>query len=104
MSDSIVGRFVWHELLTTDPQAALPFYSDVVGWKTQPWESGEYTMWVGGEGPLGGTMKLPDEARKMGAPPHWTSNVAVADVDATVAQARKLGGRVYVEPNDIPQV
>jgi len=104
MSDAIVGRFVWHDLLTTDPKAALSFYEDVVGWKTQPWESGEYTMWVGGEGPLGGTMKLPDEARKMGAPPHWTSNVAVADVDASVAQVRKLGGRVYVEPNDIPKV
>jgi predicted enzyme related to lactoylglutathione lyase len=32
---------------------------------------------------------LPEQAKRMGAPPHWTSNVRVADVDATVAQAKK---------------
>ncbi len=104
MSDAILSRFVWHELLTTDPKAAVAFYGEVVGWKTQAWENGQYTMWVGSQGPLGGTMDLPEPARKMGAPPHWTSNVAVKDVDATVAQARERGGRVYVEPNDIPNV
>ena len=28
------GRFVWHELMTPDPEAALKFYTQVVGWKT----------------------------------------------------------------------
>ena len=32
----IRGRFVWHELMTTDPQAAGTFYSKVLPWKTQP--------------------------------------------------------------------
>jgi predicted enzyme related to lactoylglutathione lyase len=104
MSDAIVSHFVWHELLTTDPKAAMAFYGDVVGWKTQPWENGQYTMWVASQGPLGGTMELPEPARKMGTPPHWTANVAVKDVDATVVHARERGGRVYVEPNDIPNV
>jgi predicted enzyme related to lactoylglutathione lyase len=104
MSDTIAGRFVWHELLTTDPQTAVSFYGDVVGWKTQAWEGGQYTMWVGSQGPLGGTTELPERVRKMGAPPHWTSNVAVHDVDATAAKALELGGRVYVEPSDIPNV
>ncbi len=34
MSESNTGRFVWYELLTTDTQAAVAFYSEVVGWKT----------------------------------------------------------------------
>jgi hypothetical protein len=39
----------------------------VVGWKTQPFEESEdYVMWVGGQGPLGGVMTLPDEAAQMG--------------------------------------
>lgn len=104
MSDSNVGRFVWYELLTLDPAAAVPFYSDVIGWKTEPWENGKYTMWVAGQGPIGGTMPLPEAARKMGAPPHWRSNVEVADVDGTVVRAKKLGAQVYVEPTDIPKV
>src|SRR2546425_4951601 len=28
-------RSVWHELMTTDPDAAVGFYSKVVGWKVQ---------------------------------------------------------------------
>ncbi len=28
----MAGRFVWHEVLTTDVAAATAFYADVVGW------------------------------------------------------------------------
>ena len=49
-------------------------------------------------------MTLPEPAKKMGAPPHWMSHVQVADVDATVALARKHDGRVFVEPTDIPTI
>jgi predicted enzyme related to lactoylglutathione lyase len=102
MADNI-GRFVWYELLTSDPKAAIAFYGDVVGWKTQPFE-GDYTMWVGSQGPLGGTMTLPEKAKKMGAPPHWMAHVEVANVDATVAEVRKHDGRIYVEPEEVPKV
>jgi len=62
------GRFVWYEDLAKDPKAAIDFYSDVVGWKTQPFEGNkDYVMWVGSQGPLGGVMKLPDEVSKMGS-------------------------------------
>jgi predicted enzyme related to lactoylglutathione lyase len=103
MATSNKGLFVWYENLTRDVQAAIAFYSDVVGWKTQPFQA-DYIMWVGSQGPLGGVMKLPDEAVKAGAPPHWTAHVQVGDVDAAVALAKKLGGKVYKEPTDIPTV
>jgi uncharacterized protein len=100
------GRFVWYEHLTKDPKAAMAFYSDVVGWKTQPFtETGsDYVMWVGSQGPLGGVMELPEEAAKMGAPPHWMAHVEVENVDATAALAKKLGGKIHKEPTDIPTV
>ena len=99
------GRFVWYELLTSDPKAAIAFYTEVIGWKTQPFDDkGEYMMWVSDQGPLGGVMKLPEEAKKMGAPSHWMSHVQVADVDATVARARKLDAKIHKEPSDIPKV
>jgi predicted enzyme related to lactoylglutathione lyase len=91
--------------MTKDSKAAIAFYGEVVGWKTQPFAEGnDYMMWVGSQGPLGGVMKLPAEAAKMGVPPHWTANVIVANVDATVAQVKKLGGKVRHEPEDIPTV
>ena len=104
MTDTNTGRFVWYELMTTDPKAAVAFYGEVVGWKTQLWEDGGYTMWVSSQGPIGGVMTLPEEAKKMGAPPHWMAHVEVADVDKTVARVRELGGKVYVEPENIPKI
>jgi uncharacterized protein len=100
------GRFVWYEHLTKDPKAAIDFYTDVIGWKTQPFTEagGEYIMWVGSQGPLGGVMKIPDEAAKMGTPPNWMAHVMVENVDATAALAKKLRGKVYKEPADIPTV
>jgi predicted enzyme related to lactoylglutathione lyase len=103
MTDSNIGRFVWYDLLTTDPEASVSFYSHVIGWKSQPFEQ-DYTMFTSEQGPLAGTTGLPEQAKNMGAPPHWASNVAVADADATVALAKKLGGRVFKEPTDYPKV
>src|SRR5687767_12314179 len=103
------GKFVWYELMTTDPSAAEAFYTDVVGWKALPFEGAEipYTMWAKGETPetsVGGVMELPAEARAGGVPPHWLGYVAVPDVDATATQVKKLGGRVIMGPKDIPNV
>lgn len=100
------GDFVWYELLTKDPKAAVPFYTDVVGWTTEAFQGGpmEYTMWVASQGTLGGTMPLPEQAAKMGAPPHWQANVSVTDVDAAVVKVKSLGGQVYSGPHDIPNV
>ena len=104
MANASDGRFVWYDLLTSDVKAASAFYGEVVGWKTQPWEDSHYTLLVGSQGPLGGVMALPDEAKKMGAPPHWMSNVQVANVDETVAQAKKAGAKIHREASDIPKV
>jgi len=96
------GQFVWYEDMTKDPGEAIAFYSDVVGWKTEPFQGSDYTMWVSQQGPLGGVMKAQEEAAK--APASWLAHVQVDDVDATVARARQLGGRIYKEATDIPSV
>ena len=38
MADSILGRFLWYELLTSDMKAAEQFYKPVVGWTVTPFE------------------------------------------------------------------
>jgi predicted enzyme related to lactoylglutathione lyase len=100
------GRFVWYELLTSDPAAAQAFYTNIVGWGTKPFEGSDmpYTMWVRGESAIGGVMALPDEAKSAGAPPNWLMYVGTEDVDATHRQVLELGGRSYVAPQDIPNV
>ncbi len=34
MSDGLRGRFVWYELLTSDPDAAIDFYTRLIGWSS----------------------------------------------------------------------
>ena len=106
MADDLTGSFVWQELLTSDPDAAQPFYKSLIGWETSLWEEGEqpYTMWMKGEVAVGGLMTLPDEAKAMGAPPHWLSYIGTPQVDATVEKAKGLGAKPLFGPMDIPKV
>jgi predicted enzyme related to lactoylglutathione lyase len=105
MANANDGRFVWYEHLTKDPKAAIAFYGDVIGWQTQPFgEGGDYTMWVGSQGPLGGVIGLPEQAAKMGAPPHWMGHVQIENVDASAALVKELGGQIHHGPEDIPTV
>jgi predicted enzyme related to lactoylglutathione lyase len=95
------GRFVWHDLMTSDPKGAEAFYPRAVNWGTQPWEELAYTMWTANGQPLGGVMDLPTEA---GAPPHWLAYVSVPDVDGASSLAESLGGKVLKPGADIPKV
>lgn len=106
MAEGSKGHFGWHELMTTDPAAAIDFYTKVVGWKTAPYEgTGQpYTMWMAGEAAIGGVMELPEQAREAGAPPHWMGYVTTPDAAATVARAESMGGRTVVPPFDVPTV
>jgi uncharacterized protein len=99
------GRFVWHELMTTDVEAAKSFYQNVIGWAANRYEgNADYTLWMAGQTPVGGLMKLSDDAAAMGAPPNWLAYIEVPDVDATIDQVTKLGGAVVVPAQTIDQV
>lgn len=99
----IRGRFIWHELMTTDPEAASAFYSNVIPWKTQPSGMPSYTLWMSGKTRAGGLMALAD-TEAAGTPPHWLIYVGTPDVDATAEAARRLGGKILKAPADIPNV
>lgn len=92
------GRFVWHELLTTDTSAAQEFYKTVVGWSTMDssMPGMEYTLFTAGETPVAGLMTLPKAAVDMGAPPAWLAYVEVPDIEATVTQAQGLGAKLLM--------
>jgi predicted enzyme related to lactoylglutathione lyase len=94
------GKFVWHELLTTDAAAATAFYTKVVPWKTQSWDQDSaYSMWVAKSGPVGGIAK----ADESGAP-RWLPYVGVSDMEGTVQKAKDLGATVVKEPTEIPNM
>jgi predicted enzyme related to lactoylglutathione lyase len=96
------GCFVWYELLTTDMTPAAAFYAGVVGWAVKDASTTElaYTLLTTGDAPVVGLMELPEEGVRMGATPRWLGYVAVDDMDARVAQIRRLGGAILVSPTD----
>jgi uncharacterized protein len=96
------GTFVWYDLAATDLAAGKRFYAELLGWTTEPWPGSDYTMWKAGDVGFGGLMPLSDDARKMGAPPHWLGYLGVADADQAAAKCLTLGGKVYVPGTDIP--
>ena len=93
------SRFVWHDLMTTDVEAAKRFYGELFGWRFERGEGSPYEHISSGGRPIGGMMTL-DPAH--GAPPHWIGYISVDDVDAALAAVGKQGGSVYVPKTDIP--
>jgi predicted enzyme related to lactoylglutathione lyase len=88
--------------MTGDTAAAGSFYPRVLGWRSQnsP-HSSAYTMFATGSGPIAGMMRLSDELRQKGVPPHWLPYIGADDVDATVASAERFGAKVQHAPSDI---
>ncbi len=96
-----IGRIVWFDLFTTDPQAAPSFYGPVVGWTAGAATEGSYRHWQAPDSMVGGFERLPEAAAAMGAPSHWVGYTHVANVDETVAKATALGAHVYFPPTDV---
>ncbi|RYJ02027.1 MAG: VOC family protein, partial [Acetobacteraceae bacterium] len=92
------GRFIWHELMTTDMAAAEAFYRAVTGWEAEALHHLDvpYTRFAMAGRPAAGLMALPAAALDQGGRPGWIGHVAVGDVDVAAAMAQDLGGRVHV--------
>lgn len=90
------GEHIWYELLTSDPDAAGAFYTDVLGWSIAPagMEGIDYRIISAPDGmAVAGLMKMPDG---MGDGPIWLGYVGVDDVDRTVAELEAAGGQVHM--------
>jgi len=106
-AQSVLGRPLWYELMTTDMAAAEAFYKPVVGWTTAPFgEAGmPYSMWTRPDGvPMGGLMTLPDELLSHKVPPHWMAYIGVDRLEDAVAHVERLGGGSLSGVIDVPDV
>lgn len=102
MARSIVGRFVRHDLMSTDTDAAGAFYSALFGWTVERYEAMpgfKATRFTHEGATLGGLVPF-DAQPQLGA--HWISYVAVDDIAATCAAARVAAGAVCVQPFTLP--
>jgi uncharacterized protein len=100
-----IGDVAWHELYTTDAEAALKFYTELFGWKPSQvldmGPMGKYHMFdrVSG-GMMGGMMNKPPEMKD--APPNWGFYFSVPDVKAGGERTKANGGQVTNGPMEVP--
>jgi uncharacterized protein len=99
--ETAVGRFVWHDHISGDPEAGRRFYAELFGWDFEIWKAGEWDYPMikvsdkthGGFGPAQG-----------GAPSFWLGHVLVDDVDAGASRVEAAGGSIVAPAMDIPEV
>lgn len=92
--------FVYVQLRSQDLPAAKRFYRELLDWELQEAPGGDaaYTEIVVGEGTAGGMMSCPAPE----APSHWLPYIGVHDVEEVTRRAEELGGRVILQPTEVP--
>ena len=67
------GKFVWYDVMTSNPKTAESFYRSVIGWDAK--DSGmtdrSYTILSMGPTMVGGLMPIPEDAARAGVGPAW---------------------------------
>ena len=96
------GSFCWVDGGTTDLEKAKAFYAALFGWDYAAVDESGYTMCLRGGRPVAGLYSYDRNMLDMGAPPCWTSYVAVADADAAMASAVAAGAQPMGPVFDVP--
>jgi len=98
-----LGAFSWHELATSDNEAAFAFYSGLFGWdaiqRMDMGPAGVYLIFGENGVQRGGIYIKPAENP---GPPSWLPYVHVPNADEGYAVALSKGAKGTVPPMDVP--
>ncbi|MBZ9675807.1 VOC family protein [Mesorhizobium sp. ES1-1] len=96
------GHVGWHELYTSDWEAAFDFYSGQFGWTREGdfdmGEMGNYRTFAAGPASGGGMMDKPAQIPV----PVWQFYFNVDAIDAAAARVTDNGGKVIMGPMPVP--
>jgi len=97
------GRFVWHDLVTEDPEACRRFYASLLGWEFEETQrlGRPYTLARKGTQRVAGMLAVKPGGEKRS---QWLAFVSVPDVDKAVAEAETAGGRTLVAARDVEKI
>jgi len=94
------GKFVWHDLLTSDPLSAGKFYEQLFGWEID--YQGQYAV-VRNKGKLiAGILKVEASAEKSRSGV-WMPSVSVNNIEEAVRRVKANGGTILKGPIDMQQ-
>jgi len=99
----IPGKFVWHNLVTGDGEAARKFYGGLFGWEFDVKDDGRYSVITYQGRNLGGILDTSKEGNVPKAG-HWLSAMSVRDIDASLSAVDEAGGKQLEAPVDVSGV
>ncbi|HSA55647.1 MAG TPA: VOC family protein [Gemmatimonadaceae bacterium] len=96
------GKFVWRDLLTSDPEAAQRFYGELFGWEFETFDDGERAIAIGflAGNPIAGILDTRQRAADS-VPAQWVSSLSVDDVEAASRRVRDEGGTLHWGPRTL---
>ena len=102
-SDPLVGKIVWHDLITEDLDSARNFYAGLFGWTFEASRGArgeEYVLARKGNTIVAGLLGIdaPDDGQDYS---RWLPYISVDDVDAALARAIATGGEVAVDTREV---
>ena len=101
--EPIAGRFVWYDLMATDPAAALAFYGGLFGWTSRPvlaGAPGRQIVFRSGDRDVAGVVPL--ASADDGAASRWVSYAGVGELETALARVAPAGGQVSGPAADFP--
>jgi predicted enzyme related to lactoylglutathione lyase len=97
----MIKRNIVHiEIPTKDAGKSAEFYKTLFGWQIERDEQMDYTMWDPQEGPGGGFSMISKEM-KVGQVLLYVNS---EDIEADLAQAKSLGGKIIEPKREIPGI
>ena len=97
----VPGEIVWADLVTTDVERAVTFYSTVFGWESRDSGDPNYVELARGDELVCAIAAFEDDDVPPGGA-RWLVSVSVFDVDETASKVTEFGGSVLEEPYDLP--
>lgn len=101
--EPLTGKFIWHDLVTTDLEADKRFYSGLFGWSYEQRRGpngNTYTLVKSGDRFVAGMVA--EQRPKDGSDiSRWLGYLSVPDVGLALAQNDRAGGETVVGPLDI---
>jgi len=100
----LLGKMVWHDLVTEDIDAAQRFYGGLFGWSFEPATGptgGEYVVARLNDTYVAGMVAVarPADGANLS---RWLPYVSVEDVDVAIKRSEAAGGSVAAAARDVP--
>lgn len=103
--EPLLGKAVWHDLVSEDLDAARRFYGGLFGWTFESRQSPvgrDYLLARHGDIYVAGLVAAPPRGEDGKNVSRWLPYLSVSNVDSAAARATAAGGAIVVAPRNVP--